>query len=100
MERSIATGCELTLCRREQGGGAGEDSFVMCRNITLQRVAPSTLVEIEALGTYAITQVVEVESDGERRIIDVDYIQGSLEASLTIPTMLTISKPIELYYTS
>ena len=81
MDGSVASGCEITLCRM------GQADDTVCMNITLQRDSPSTLVEIS--GNYSITQVVEVESDGQRVTVDLQYNQGSLVALVTASVRVT-----------
>ena len=84
LERSAATGCEVTLCRRE-----GQGQLTLCMSVMLEPATPSTLVGGLAAGTYVITQVVEVEGDGERTEVNINSVQGSLEAMLTTIMVIT-----------
>ena len=80
LEGSRALGCQLTLCSTEEGAGL----VATCRNYTLQRGSPTTLLNMGA-GRYVITAVAEMEEEGQlTQLKNISSILGLLEAFVTL----------------
>ena len=82
VENTMAIGCQLTVCRREDSTCTNSQLLTPIRSITTLPNLP--------LGTYAITKVVEIEQNSSQIIVS-NVMLGRLETTLLLPSITTTS---------